>query len=109
MKLPKETRRFCPYCRKHTDQVVATAKQRARSATHTMSRYATSRLQSRGQRVGYGNMGRYSKKGPKDWRRKAKVTKRISVMYKCKVCGKMKGIKKAIRSGRIEVGEKIAK
>src|SRR3989344_186353 len=102
MKLPKQTTRYCPYCKKHTLQSIATAKQRSRSTAHPLSRGSTVRQQARGLRVGYGNYGRYSRKGPKDWKRKIKVTKRIVLVFKCTVCGKMKGIKKAIRSSRIE-------
>ncbi len=96
MKLPKESNRYCPYCRKHTAQVVATAKQRSRSSMHPNSRGSPSRINSRSLQ-GIGNWGKRSKKGAKDWKRKTKVTKRIQLLYKCKVCGKMKGIKKAIR------------
>ncbi len=109
MKLPKETKRYCLTCKKHTLQLVSTAKQRARSATHPLSRGSKSRETARGLIMGYGNKGRRSRKGPKDWKMKTKVTKRITVMYKCKVCGKMKGRSKAIRAGRIEIGEKVAK
>jgi large subunit ribosomal protein L44e len=109
MKLPKETKRFCPYCKKHTLQLITTAKQKSRSATRPLSRGSTSRLKKRGLRSGLGNKGKYSKPAVKSWKRKTKVTKRISVMFKCKECGKSKGIKKAIRSGRIEIGEKVAK
>lgn len=108
MKLPKETHRYCPYCKAHTDQIIATAKQRSRSASHPLSRGSPSRVKSRGLQ-GIGNWGKRSKKGAKDWKMKTKVTKRITIVYKCKKCGKMKGIKKAIRSSRIEIGEKIAK
>ncbi len=109
MKLPKETRRYCPTCKKHTLQVVSTAKQKSRSASHPLSRGSMSRLRARGLRRGTGNKGKYSKPAVKSWKRKTKVTRRIGVLYKCKECGKAKGIKKAIRSGRIEVGEKVAK
>jgi len=75
-----------------------------------MSRGSTSRVNARGQGVGFGNKGRYgSKPAIKNWKRKTKLTKRITLMFKCKTCGKMKGIKKAIRSGRIEIGEKVSK
>lgn len=109
MKLPKETRRYCPYCKKHTSQSITTAKQKSRSATHPLSRWGSSRTKSRSYRSGYGNLGRFSKPGVKSWKMKTKVTKRIGILYKCKECGKMKGIKKAIRSGRIEIGEKVSK
>lgn len=109
MKLPKETRRYCPYCKKHTKQQILTAKQKSRSATHPLSRWSTTRAKKRSYRSGYGNLGRFSKPPVKSWKRKTKITKRISLVFKCAVCGKMKGIKKAIRSSRIEIGEKISK
>jgi len=59
--------------------------------------------------MGFGNLGRFSKKGVKDWKMKTKITKRITVLYKCKVCGKNKPIKTSIRSGRLEIGEKITR
>lgn len=108
MKLPKETNRYCPYCRKHTTQVIATAKQKSRSASHPLSRGSPARVHARGLE-GIGNWGKRSKKGAKDWKRKTKITKRISLTFKCKTCGKMKGLRSAIRAGRIEIGEKVAK
>jgi large subunit ribosomal protein L44e len=109
MKLPQQTKRHCPYCKKHTLHKVDTAKQKARNAAHPMSRWATSRVQSRGLRVGTGNKGKFSKRPPAQRKLKSKVTKRITIIYKCKECGKIKGIKKAIRTGRIQIGEKVAK
>ena len=109
MKLPTELNRYCPYCKKHTKQKVSVAKQKSRSSAHHLSRGSASREKSRGVRSGYGNLGRRSRKGPKDWKRKSKTTKRLTVMYTCTICKKSKGIKKAIRVSRIEIGEKIAK
>ncbi|MBX4211900.1 hypothetical protein KW787_00385 [Candidatus Pacearchaeota archaeon] len=109
MKIPKQTKRYCPYCKKHTLQTVGTQKQKSRSSVHPLSRGSDVRIMSRGFRVGYGNQGRYSRKAPKNWKRKTKVTKRIAIVYTCKTCGKTKGIKKAIRSSRIEIGDKISK
>lgn len=109
MKLPKETKRYCPTCKKHTTHGVGTAKQRARSATHPMSRGSPARNKLRHLIGGYGNLGKRSKKGAKDWKRKVKVTKRITVEYKCKECNKIHQIRKAIRAGRIQIGEKVSK
>ena len=109
MKLPKETRRYCPYCRKHTSQTIAAAKQRGRGTAHPLSRGGTSREKKRGLRSGYGNMGRRSKPAIKSWKMKTKVTKKINLLYKCKECGKMKQIRKGIRSSRIVIGEKVSK
>lgn len=109
MKLPKETNRYCPYCKKHTSQQVMTQKQKSRSAAHPMSRGSSTREHARGVRGGYGNQGRRSRKGPKDWKMKTKATKRITILFKCKTCGKMKGMSSAIRVSRIEIGEKVSK
>lgn len=110
MKLPKETNRYCPTCKKHTKQVVSVAKQKTRSATRPLSRGSTTRLKARGQGIGYGNKGRYGSKPPiKSWKRKTKATRRLTVLYTCAVCKKAKGIKKSIRTSRLEIGEKVAK
>jgi len=109
MKLPKETKRYCLKCRKHTAHKVGTAKQKSRSATHPLSRGGKSRLLARGLTSGTGNKGKYSRKPPKNQKMKSKVTKRIGVIYTCQVCKKTKGKSKAIRTARIEIGEKVAK
>lgn len=85
-----------------------TAKQKSRSAAHPLSRGSPARIKLRGLQ-GYGNWGKRSKKGAKDWKRKTKITKRISIQYKCKTCNKIKGMRKAIRAGRIEIGDKVSK
>lgn len=108
MKLPKEVKRYCPYCRKHTEQLVSTQKQKARSAAHPMSRGSATRVKSRSLR-GIGNWGKLSKMGVKDRRSKVKTTKRITIMYKCKVCNKQKGANSAVRVSRIVIGEKVTK
>ena len=108
MKLPKETQRYCPHCKKHTKQIVSIAKQKSRSSAHPLSRGSPSRIKARSLQ-GIGNWGKRSKKGAKDWKRKTKMTKRLTVLYKCSVCGKFKGTRTAIRVSRIVIGEKVAK
>jgi ribosomal protein L44E len=57
-----------------------------------------------------GNKGKWGSKPPVGkWKRKSKSTKRMGLLYTCTVCKKAKGIKKAIRASRIEIGEKVAK
>jgi len=87
---------------------VGTAKQKSRSASHPLSRGSPTRIKLRGLN-GIGNWGKRSKKGAKDWKRKTKTTKRITIMYKCKICNKSKGIRNAIRVSRVIIGEKVAK
>ncbi|MCX8158911.1 MAG: hypothetical protein N3D20_01315 [Candidatus Pacearchaeota archaeon] len=108
MKLPKETKRYCPYCKKHTLQSLVVAKQKGRSASHPMSRWAKSRVKKRSL-LGYGNKGRFSKPAIKSWKRKTKTTRKVAILYKCSVCAKMKNMRKGIRSSRVEIGEKVAK
>lgn len=109
MKLPKETKRYCPTCKKHTVQKIGTAKQKSRSSARPLSRWGTFRVESRGLKLGTGSKGRFSKPPINSWKRKTKTTKRFTVTYKCGECGKTKGIKKGIRTGRIEIGDKVAK
>jgi len=109
MKFPPEINRYCPYCNKTTKQKVSVAKQKSRSSAHPLSRGSDFRVMSRGFRVGFGNQGRYSRPPPKNQKRKSKQTKRLGVLYTCSVCKKSKGIKKAIRTSRLEIGEKVAK
>ncbi len=109
MKLPKETERYCPTCRKHTKHKIDTAKQKSRSATRPLSRGSNSRLKARGLKSGKGNKGKLSRRPPKNQKMKSKVTKRFTIVYKCFVCGKIHAQSKGIRAGRIEIGEKVAR
>lgn len=109
MKLPKERNRYCPKCKKHTPHSITTAKQRGRSTARPLSRGSRSRAEARGLGVGYGNQGKRSKPAVKAWKRKTKVTRRMTLMYKCSECGKYKQASRSIRSGRIEIGDKVAK
>jgi len=109
MKLPEKTKRYCPYCRKHTLQSLVVAKQKGRSSAHPLSRWGPKRTKLRSYNSGYGNKGRFSKPAVKSWKRKTKTTRKVAILYKCSVCGKMKNIRKGIRSSRVEIGEKVAK
>ena len=109
MKLPKETKRYCPTCKKHTQQTVGTAKQRARSTAHPLSRWSNVRTKLRNYRSGTGNLGRFSKPAVKAWKRKTKTTKRMTINYTCSQCKKTSQIKKAIRSSKIEIRQTISK
>jgi ribosomal protein L44E len=85
-----------------------TQKQKSRSASHPMSRGSPARIKLRSLQ-GVGNWGKRSKKGTKDWKMKTKATKRITIQFKCKTCGKIKGMRSATRVSRIEIGEKVSK
>ena len=75
MKYPKVVRIYCVYCRKHTEHTVELAKKRTRS---TMSQ---------GQRRFLRILKGY-KSFPRPKPDHEKVTKKVDIRYKCKVCGK---------------------
>jgi ribosomal protein L44E len=89
MKLPKKTKRLCPYCKKQTEQkivLVSTGHKRG-----SLKRGSMIRARMRGRGVGYGNKGKWgSKPAVTSWKRKTKATKRLVVMYTCAVCKKSK-------------------
>lgn len=89
MKIPKTTNRFCPYCKKKTDQkikIVGTGAKRG-----TLTRGSIARAAKRGLGVGIGNKGKWgSKPAVNKFKRKSKTTKKTNIMYTCGVCGKSK-------------------
>lgn len=103
MNVPKETKRFCPHCKKRTDQkigVVGTGNKRG-----TLARGSLARAKLRNQNSGMGNKGRYSKPAIKSWKRKTKTTTRKVMIFKCKECGKSKIAAKSRRVSKLLVGE----
>ena len=104
MKIPKTTKRFCPYCNKRTEQkidLVSTGFKRG-----TLSYGSLSRARARGKARGMGNWGRYSKKAVKSWKRKTKTTTRKVLIYTCKECKKSKLAKHSRRVSKLIIGEK---
>ena len=103
MKLPKKTKRFCPFCNAHTEQkidLVSTGHKRG-----TLKWGSLTRAKKRGLNRGMGNKGRYSKPAIKSWKRKTKTTTRKVLIYTCAVCKKSKH-SKSRRVSRIIVGDK---
>ncbi|MBW6442731.1 50S ribosomal protein L44e [Patescibacteria group bacterium] len=89
MKIPKTTKRFCPYCKKKTEQkikLVGTGFQRG-----TLTRGSIARAKSRGLGTGFGNKGKWGSKPPvSKFKRKSKTTKKTNILYTCQECGKSK-------------------
>jgi large subunit ribosomal protein L44e len=106
MKLPKTTKRYCPYCKKHTEQKISQA-----STGHkrgTLKRGSMLRAAKRGRGVGYGNKGKWgSKPAVNKWKRKTKSTKKTTTLYTCTVCKKSKTQRKGKRTGRVQVEAKL--
>jgi large subunit ribosomal protein L44e len=97
MKKPKKIQRYCPYCKKKTEQKVKT---QSKGTASTLKRGAKQRAEMRGLNRGIGNKGRYSrmKNQQKNWR---KTTKKTALLYVCSVCNKAKDQKKGVRTGKL--------
>lgn len=104
MKLPKKTKRFCPYCKKKTEQkltLVSTGVKRG-----SLKWGSLLRAKKRGQNRGFGNQAKWgSKKAISKWKRKTKATKRLVVMYTCQTCKKSKHAKYGQRVSKIQIEE----
>ena len=100
MKLPKTTNRYCPYCKKKTEQkikIVGTGAKRG-----TLTRGSISRAKKRGLSSGIGNKGKWgSKPAVSKFKRKTKTTKKTNIMYTCNECKKSKYQKKGQRAGKV--------
>ena len=103
MKVPKITKRHCPYCKKHTEHKVAVAKKRTPSSAHPMGKGSKKRMKKRGQGRGFGNLGKLSKGALGSWKRYGKKsTKKTDFRYTCKECNKTHIQKKGIRTKKVE-------
>lgn len=86
MKMPKKTKRFCPFCKAHTEQkvdLVSTGHKRG-----TLKYGSLWRAKKRGAMPGTGNKGRYSKRAVKSRKMKTKTTTRKVLIYTCQKCKK---------------------
>ena len=100
MKLPKFTKRHCPYCKKHTEHKIMQAKKKKASSLSRGSKY---RARKRGLARGHGNMGRYSRPAVGKWKMAGKKkSKKTDLRYECKVCKKQHMQKKGKRAKRVE-------
>lgn len=106
MKIPKAVRRYCPYCKKHTEHKISLVSSgRSRGA---LKRGAPVRARKRGLARGLGSHGKWppSKPAITKWKRKTKATKKTNLLYSCKVCGKSSTQSKGIRISKLIFKEK---
>ncbi len=101
MKLPKATKRYCPKCKKHTDQKILQSKKKTRSTARPLSWGSKTRIRRRGQARGLGNQGRYSKP-PKPKMTGKKQSKNVDLRYECGVCKKQSVQKEGFRAKKLE-------
>lgn len=99
MKIPKTTKRYCPYCKKKTEQKVKIVSTGAKRGA--LKRGSKQRARLRGRNRGIGNLGRWSKPAVSKFKRKTKTNKKTNIMYTCLVCKKSKYQKKGHRVGKL--------
>ncbi len=86
MKIPKSMKRFCPFCRKHSEHKVTQTKKKTASSLKHGSKY---RAKKRGLARGAGSLGRYSKPPLSKFKMTGKKnTKKTDLRYKCSSCSK---------------------
>jgi len=100
MKILKSINRYCPYCRKKTEQKIKSVSTGGKRGT--LTRGSLLRAKKRGLNRGIGNKGKWgSKPAVSKFKRKSKTTKKTNIMYTCKECGKSKYQKKGKRAGKV--------
>ncbi|MBW2991844.1 50S ribosomal protein L44e [Candidatus Woesearchaeota archaeon] len=100
MKLKKSVKRYCPYCKKHTEHKVGQSKKKNPSSLTYGSKI---RAKRRGSAKGYGNKGRYSKPAISKFKMTGKkTTKKTDLRYECKECKKTHMQRSGFRAKRVE-------
>ena len=101
MKVPKIIKRYCPKCKKHTEQKVTSAKKRPPFAAHPIAKFAKSRT---GYGKGIGNLGKFGSKPAISKFKLAgkKTSKKTDFRYQCAVCKKSTVQKKGVRARKVE-------
>ncbi|MBW2997603.1 50S ribosomal protein L44e [Candidatus Woesearchaeota archaeon] len=103
MKLPKLKKRHCPYCKKHTEHKVSSAKRKTPGSARPMGYGSKKRARRRGAARGTGNLGRYSKKAVGAFKMTGKkTTTKTDLRYECKECKKIHTQGKGFRVKRVE-------
>ena len=89
MKIPKEQKRFCPKCKKHTTQKVKNEKNRGKNKTNVMTQFSMIRMKLRGLATGFGNKGKLSRGSLNSWKRfNKKHSKKTDLRFTCSQCNK---------------------
>ena len=103
MKLPKLTKRYCPKCKKATEQKIELYKVSGKRGS--FSRGSIVRAKRRGQGTGVGNLGKWgSKPAISKWKRTgAKGSKKSTIKYTCKVCNKSTQQNAGFRAKKLEL------
>jgi large subunit ribosomal protein L44e len=104
MKIPKLVNKYCPKCKKYTQQKVKSAKKATPSSAHPLSYGSKVRQRLRGENRGAGNKGRYSRK-PVSARKRTgrKASKKTDLRYTCVECNKTQPQRQGKRTKKLEI------
>ncbi|MFC2142870.1 50S ribosomal protein L44e [Candidatus Aenigmatarchaeota archaeon] len=91
MKYPKKARRYCPFCKKHTEHKVEQAKRKPRRKDTQSQRRFNRKLR------GYGSFPKENPKG------REKPTRKIDFRFVCSECKKKHSIGKGFRVKKLEM------
>jgi len=91
MLIPKTQKRYCPFCKKHTEHALTEARRRPRRKESKSQRRFLRKLK------GYGSFPKENPKG------REKPTRKLDFRYKCKECRKLHSIGKGFRVKKFEV------
>jgi large subunit ribosomal protein L44e len=90
MIIPKTQRRYCKFCKKHTEHTVEEAKRRPRREVTKSQRRFKRKLK------GYGSFPKENPKG------REKPTRKLDFRYKCSVCKKKHSLGEGFRVKKVE-------
>lgn len=94
MKIPKKTKRFCPYCKKHTEQKIIQVKFKPRPKTKKNALKLGVRRHAR-KTAGY-----HGSTSPKV--KPVKTSKKVNIIFQCSLCGKKHYKQHQIRSKKVK-------
>lgn len=97
VKIPKEIKRYCPYCRKHTTHRV-----KEESTGRTSPFRKTHRKRQRQIEKGYGSFP-YEDPSHRSRGRKNPSSEKKNLKLRCEECGKEHKPKKPIRTTKLEI------
>jgi large subunit ribosomal protein L44e len=99
MKLPKNKKKYCPKCIKHTLQKVSQVKSGSKRGSLKWGSIQRAKHRSV---PGTGNKNRWGSKPSKPKRTGAKTSKKTNLKYTCSVCKKSTIQKFGIRAKKVE-------
>jgi large subunit ribosomal protein L44e len=100
MKIPKTIKKYCKFCKRHTEQVVSLAKRKERGP---LKRGSLARGKKRGRGIGFGNKGRWGSKPSKPKMIGKKSSKKADFRFTCKVCNKTSVQGPGFRAKKFEI------